>query len=239
MTIYDDFAGTQFDESKWMIARAPLGDGSFWEWRDANAAVAVGGDRCTINIHRFSSFNDAVQIFDNPKHLYLATRSWDTGGGTLRFSARLAGEVTGDPDDYRDGFAAFNVLDLETAMVFDIIANGRHVWAIYERLFIPGATTEKEAFTEVIDLGVETEPMKEHDVAVEFDAAAARVRYFVDGAEKLVRENLPAVPNQLTTGFGLITLWQLENDRSISLKGQGGSLRIGEVGVGYHALTDA
>ena len=231
MAIYDDFAGARLDERKWTIARAPLGDGSFWEWRDANAVVALGGGRCTININRFSLHNDTVQIFDNPKHLYLATRSWETGGGIVRFSAKLAGEVTGDPHDYRDGFAAFNVLDFETAMVFDVITNGRHVWAIYERLFIPGATTEKEAFTEVLDLRVDTAPMREHDVAVEFDAAAARVRYFVDGEEKLVRENLPAVPKQLTTGFGLITLWPIQYEKSASIKGQGGSLSIGDAAV--------
>jgi hypothetical protein len=46
-----------------------------------------------------------------------------------------------------------------------------------------------------------------------------------------VRENLPAVPKQLTTGFGLITLWTMENGKSVSLKGQGGSLSIGDVRV--------
>ncbi|MEP0814771.1 MAG: hypothetical protein HRF49_08925, partial [bacterium] len=219
--LYDDFSGSTLDPFKWTIAAAPLGDGSFWYWRDVNAIETQAGGRFSIDIPKFSSNNDIVQIFDNPKHLYLANMSWPTGGGPARFSCVLAGSVTGDPDDYRDGFASFNVLDFESAMVFDIVTNGHRIWAIYERLLIPGATTPEQAFTEVVDLGVPTVPMREHEVAVEFDGAGASVRFFVDGAELLVRENVPAVPSQLTCGFGLITLWPIENGKSVSCKGQG------------------
>ncbi len=133
-------------------------------------------------------------------------------------AAELAG---GNPDDYRDGFSAFNVLDFESALVFDIISNGHKVWAIYERLLIPGVTSESEAFTNVIDLEVATAPMCDHECEVEYDAEGAAVRYFVDGAEKLKITGVPARANRLTCGFGIITLHPIESGMSVSCRGQG------------------
>ena len=231
LILYDGFVSKSVAESKWTIASAPLGDGAFWYWKDDNAAVEAGGGYATIRIPRFSLSHDQVQIFDNPKHLYLATRSWETAGGPLAFKTKLAGECTGDPEDYRDGFASFTVLDFERAMVFDIVTNGHHVWAIYERLLIPGLTIPEQAFTEVVDLGVPTEPMKEHEIEIAFDAASARASFSVDGAVRLTRDNVPAIPRQLTCGFGLITLRPIENGKSVSCLGQGGTCKLGAVWV--------
>ena len=222
MDVFDDFAGDKLDPDKWAIASAPLGDGTYWHWRDEAASVACGGGLCAIDIPRLSSYHDFVQIFDNPKHLYLATRSWDTAGRRLRFATKMAGAlIGGDPEDYRDGFASFNVLDFESALVFDIIANGRKVWAICERLLIPGVTSEEEVFTEVTDLKIETAPMKLHECEIEYDATEGTARFFVDGAEKLVRTGVPATANRLTCGFGIITLHPIEEGMSVSCRGQG------------------
>lgn len=222
MDLYDDFEAEELDAAKWQMAAAPLGEGKFWHWRDDAAKVACGGGRVEIDIPQFTAHHDFVQIFDNPKQLYLATRSWTTAGGRTRFSTKMAAELRGgNPEDFRDGFAAFNVLDFESALVFDIVTNGHKVWAIYERLLIPGVTTETEAFTDVIDLGVATAGMCEHECEVEYDAKGDAVRYIVDGEEKLKITGVPARANQLTCGFGIITLHPIESGMSISCRGQG------------------
>ena len=232
MEIYDNFGGSALDAAKWQVAAVPLGPDEFWFYRDDNAKVYCEYCLCTIDIPEFSKQHNEVQIFDNPKHLYLATRSWDTGKGPLSFSTTMSGRVNGDPDDYRDGFASFNVLDFASAMVFDIISNGHHLWAIYERLFIPGLTTEDEAFTEVIDLGIQTSPKDLHMLKITYHADANRVAYNVDGIDMLVRENIPVLVKQLTTGFGLITLHPIVNGKSVSCKGQGGKANWSAFSVG-------
>lgn len=221
MLTYDDFGTDSLSDAHWQVAGVPLGDGNFWMYRDANAQIGCGGNRCTISIPRFSLSHDAVQIFDNPKHLYLSTHAWPTAGGPLTFATTMAASVSGDADDYREGFASVNVLDFATGMVFDIAANGKHIWAIYERLLMPGVTTEEEAFTEVVDLGVDTAPDREHEVALRVDAATRSVDYLIDGEVKLTRENMPVVPESLVTGFGILTLRPIEDGKSVSCHGQG------------------
>lgn len=232
MTLYDDFSSPALDASRWAIARVPLGNDNYWYYKDEEARLTCGGGHCIIDIPRFTAKHDQVQIFDNPKHLYLATTSWATDRGQVAFSTTLAAEVTGEPDDYRDGFASFNVLDFESALVLDIIANGHHVWAIYERLLIPGVTTAEEAFTEVVELAVETAPMKEHECRIEYDAERGRALWFVDGEERLVREGIPVTASRLTIGFGIITLHEIRDGKSTSCRGQGGKGRWGAFQAG-------
>jgi hypothetical protein len=223
MSLYDDFSTATPDDKKWQVGAVPVGPDEFWFYRDDNARITCRDNRCTIDIPEYSRSHDTVGILDNPKQLFLATRSWETAGGPLTFSTTLAGTTTGNPHDYRDGFAAFNVLDFASAMVFDIITNGHQLWAIYERLLIPGVVQPHDAFTEVLDLGVATEPGREHKVAVTYDAGANRVVFQVDGRERLVREDIPVPVKQLTTGFGLLTLHPQRDGRSVSCHGQGGS----------------
>ena len=222
MELYDDFSGACPSEDKWQVAAVPLGPDEFWFYRDDNAKVDCAKNRCEIDIPVFSKQHSQVQIFDNPKQLFLATRAWETGAGPLSFSTTMSGAVSGNPEDYRDGFASFNVLDFASAMVFDIVSNGSHLWAIYERLLLPGVTTGADAFTEVIDLGLATSPEQIHELQITYDAAANSVSYCVDGTELLVRDNIPVPVKQLTTGFGLITLHPIEDGKSVSCKGQGG-----------------
>lgn len=232
MKIYDNFAGSSPSEDKWQVAAVPLGQDEFWFYRDDNATVSCGENRCTIDIPMFTKQHSQVQIFDNPKHLFLATRAWETGNGPLSFSTTMSAAVDGHPNDYRDGFASFNVLDFASAMVFDIVSNGSHLWAIYERLLMPGVTTEEEAFTEVVDLGVDTSPEHIHELKITYSAAANSVAYSVDGKEPLVRDNIPVPISQLTTGFGLITLHPIQDGESVSCQGQGGIGSWGAFSVG-------
>lgn len=231
MQLYDDFTGPGLDKDKWQVADFPLGDGEVWQYAEPGARVRVAGGRLQLDVNRFTRGHSAVQILDNPKHLLLASRAWKTGSGPLRFGTTLAGSVNGDQHDYRDGFASFNVLDFASGMVFDITTNGHRVWAIYERLLIPGITTAEEAFTEVVDLKVSTTPMREHEIKVEYDRSADTVRFFVDGKLRLERKDVPVDVEQLTCGFGFTTLIPIAGGKSVSCKGQGGSLKLGAVYV--------
>jgi hypothetical protein len=230
MDLYDDFASDQLDAEKWQIGAVPLGDDEFWQYQDSNARVRCGQGRCEVEIPQFSLSHDQVQIFDNPKYLLMSADSWSTMNGVAVFRTTLAGRVTGDPDDYRDGFACFNVMDFATGMIFDIVTNGQHLWAIYERLLIPGQTTPEEAFTEVIRLDVGTEPLREHVVQVTYDRAGHRVHYAVDGRTCYIQYDVPVV-QRLVTGFGLITLRPIADGQSTSCHGQGGTCRIGPIYV--------
>jgi len=230
MDLYDDFAGEQLDAEKWQVGAIPLSDGGFWKYQDNNAQISCGNNRCEVAIPQFSLSHDQVQIFDNPKHLLMSTDSWSTINGVAVFRTTLAGLVTGDPADYRDGFACFSVMDFATGMVFDIVTNGHHLWAIYERLLVPEQTTPEEAFTEVIRLDVDTEPLREHTVQVTYDRAGHRVHYAVDGRTYHIQDDVSVV-QRLSIGFGLITLKPIVDGKSTSCHGQGGVCRIGPLYV--------
>jgi hypothetical protein len=236
MITYDDFSSETPSPTAWQVARAPLDGGNFWTFADANAVISCRAKRCMIDIPRFSLRNDYVQIFDNPKLLYLSTHVWPTAMGPLTFRTTMTANVSGNPDDYRDGFVSLNVLDFATGMLFDVASNGHHLWAVYERLLIPGAITEEQAFTEVIDLGVDTAPDREHEVGIVFDGAAGKVEYLVDGKLCLTREGVPVLPQTLMAGFGIVTLHPIQNGESVSCRGQGakgswGSYEVSAPGV--------
>ena len=213
----------KFNDGEWQLAGVPLGDGNFWMYEDRNARIMTGNDNIGIDIPRFSHSHDQVQIFDNPKQLYLTKSGYELGqGGLLGFSCRMNGAiVNGDLSDYRDGFCAFNVLDFASAMVFDIVSNGRKNWAIYERLLIPGLTTESDAFTHLIPLERATSPDQFLECTVIYDRNIDRAEYYID--DKLVyrADDVPVKIDRLQTGFGIITLHPIENGKSVSCRGQG------------------
>jgi hypothetical protein len=173
--------GGKLNGNEWQLAGVPLGDGNFWMYQDRNAAIEFADDAIEIHIPRFSAHHDQVQIFDNPKQLYLTKSGYEPGpDGILAFSCGMkASIIKGDSGNYHDGFCAFNVLDFESAIVFDIVSNGRKTWAIYERLLIPGVTTPQEAFTEVIPINRETSPDENLECAVVYDRNNDRAEYSI------------------------------------------------------------
>lgn len=216
--------GNDFNARIWEIARVPLGNDQYWFYRDRNAQTEFRNNELRLKIIPFSSSNDQVQIFDNPKHLYLTQTSFSTGSqGRILFSCQMAADmVDGNPDDYRDGFASFNVLDFGTGMVFDIISSGKKYWAIYERLYMPGITTEKEAFTTVIPIESMDSGKDPLDCAIEYDQKADTVRYYLNSHLVYEATEIPVKVRALQTGFGIITLHPIQDGRSVSCHGQGG-----------------
>ncbi|OGC77620.1 MAG: hypothetical protein A2Z27_03070 [candidate division Zixibacteria bacterium RBG_16_50_21] len=222
--LYDNFQTQVLDSSKWSVAAFPAGNGGFWKWEEPGAIIRTGDGKIELTVNPFTRFHHQVQIFDNPKHLILATRSFSVPKkGFLSISFKMgAATHNGNPDDFRDGFSSFNVLDFASGMVFDFIATSTKIGAIYERLLIPGLTTSPEAFTEIVEVG-QNQPGKLSRCEVRYSWEEDRVLYFLEGKEVFKRCNLPARSSNLSIGFGLITLRMIENGRSSSLKGQGGT----------------
>lgn len=239
MALYDDFGSNTIDPGKWAVGQIPGPDGDpLWTYRDPNLQVRCEDRRCSLDIPRFSLSHDHVPMFDNPKALYVSTRSWEVGREVLSFETTLAARiVNGDAQDHRDGFAAFNVLDFASGTVLDIISSGERVWAILEQLDIPGLQSSVPPFTEIIDLDVQTAPLREHSLKIEYDPTGRWARWYVDGQVRLYRE-VPMDPRSLQLAFGLITLHPLGPDGSTSLRGQGGTGVWGPFHVSTGAETE-
>ncbi|MGK8524345.1 DUF6081 family protein [Nocardia asteroides] len=221
---YDDLNGPQLREDRWRFLEVPLAADQAWRYADPAARTEIGDGTVSIRIEAFTRSNAEVQILDNPKHLLVSTGAFDLTAGPRTFAVEMAAEnigVTGE--DYRDGFAAFNVLDMGSAQVFDLIATGKHAYAIHERLFVPGVVPREEAFTHVVHAplaGVEIKPGEFHRYAVTIDRAAGLVGWYVDDSP-VYSTRAPELPETVQIGFGIITLHPIADGRSTSLRGQG------------------
>jgi hypothetical protein len=225
MELYDNFATTDAsgepDSSKWQVGQMVMDGQVIWTWRDKNLRVKCGEGACELDIPVFSAQHDEVGIFDNPKILYFSRGHLRVGEEPLRLQARMACEFNGDLSSYEDGFAGFHALDFNTGTVMDVVANGNRLWAIIERLPIPGLASPVEPFIEFHDLGVPSSPMQEHLVAVEYDPQAKQACWLVDGFVRYKREVLMD-PKSLFFAFGLLTLHPQVDGKSVSNHGQGG-----------------
>ncbi|GAC00905.1 hypothetical protein GONAM_20_00480 [Gordonia namibiensis NBRC 108229] len=219
---YDDFTGTELDTDKWMFLEYPMPDGSTHVCAEPNAEVVVGDGTFSIRIEQFENHDHVVQIIDNPKHLVFTTEAFDVPEtGEIRFSVTMAAEgLNATAYDYRDGFAAFNVLDLQGGWVFDLAATSDRIFAIHERLPFPGVVTP---FTHCIDAplsGLTVEPGAEHRYSVTLDREARSVVWEVDGKGVYWVDDAE-VPGQVQVGFGVFTLHPVQDSGSVSLRGQG------------------
>jgi len=214
----------RLNDINWTIAAVPLGNGNFWMYQDKNASVNYHDNSLNLIIDKFSSSHDHVQIFDNPKQLYLTKSSFKSGSnGLIGFSCKMKTRIiNADPNDYREGFGAFNVLDFGSGMVFDIISNGSKLWIIYERLFMPGVTTMDQAFTRVIPINFSVDPELAPNCLIIYDKNSDRAEYYVDDQLAYIAQNIPVKVESFQTGFGFITLLPIESGKSVSCRGQGG-----------------
>lgn len=224
MPRYDDFTGAELDPARWQFLEVPLGPDETWRYADPAAATVLADGAVSVRIPEFTLSHPAVQILDNPKHLLVSTEEFDLTAGPRTFAVEMAAENLGvDGADYRDGFAAFNVLDMATAQVFDAIATGRHAYAIHERLFVPGVVDPADAFTHVVHAPLAGEAVKAGEFqrySVTIDRAGERVDWRV-GDALVYTVRAARLPERVRIGFGIITLHPLADGRSTSLRGQG------------------
>lgn len=218
---YDDFSGPELDPERWMFLQYPLPDGSTHVCSEPSATTSVGGGALKVRIEQFENTH-GVQIIDNPKHLLFSTRAFEIPAtGQCRFSVTMAGQgINTTPHDYRDGFAAFNVLDLAGGWVFDLAVSMDTVFAIHERLPLPGV---EQPFTHCVNAplsGIDATPGTEHRYTVSLDRGAGTAAWIVDGTT--IYEIAGAeIPERVQVGFGVFTLHQVQDNASVSLRGQG------------------
>ena len=81
-----------------------------------------------------------------------------------------------------------------------------------------------DAFLYVIDNpvpGLETAPERWHAYQVLIDRQQARIEAHVDGHLLFRTRDLPAVPERIKLGMGILTLMPLADGQSTSCRGQG------------------
>ncbi len=224
MTRYDDLPGPALREDRWQFLQVPLDDTQTWTYREPDAKTDVADGGVSVRVDEFTRSHSQVQILDNPKHLVVSAEEFDLTAGVRTFSVEMTAENIGsDGEDYRDGFAAFNVLDMASADVFDFIVTSRHAYAIHERLYVPGVVDTARAFTHVVHAplaGIHIRPDRFHRYAITLDRDHHTVTWYIDDSPVYTArpQNLPVT---VRIGFGLITLHPIAEGLSTSLRGQG------------------
>lgn len=218
---YDDFSGPDLDSEKWMYLQYPLPDGSTHVCSEPSSTTTVRDGALKVHIEKFENFH-GVQIIDNPKHLLFSTQAFEIpASGECCFSVTMTGQgINTVPFDYRDGFAAFNLLDLSGGWVFDLAVSTDTVFAIHERLPLPGV---EQSFTHCVNAplaGLDTSAGAEHRCTVSLDRGAGTAAWIVDGTT-VYEISGAVIPERVQVGFGVFTLQQVQNDTSVSLHGQG------------------
>jgi len=221
---YDNFSGLHLDSSKWTFATFPLADGNFWRWEEPEAKIKTGDGRLEITVSPYTRYHDQVQIFDNPKHLISGTRNIPVPeGSSISFSFKMGAiTIDGDPNDFRDGLASFNVVDLTPGWSLTSLPLQPRFGVIYERLLMPGLTNSEEAFTEIVGLGP-NQPGHLTLCRIDYDSKEYKVDYWLNGKKILSHSDLQVRPGNLFMEMGLITLRPIANGKSTSLRGQGGT----------------
>jgi len=224
MTLYDDLSGPTLRDDRWQFLQVPIDETRTWTYTEPEAKTDVSDGTVSVRIDEFTRSHSQVQILDNPKHLLVSIEEFDLTKGTRTFSVDMAAENIGaDGEDYRDGFATFNVLDMTTADVFDLIATSRHAYAIHERLYVPGVIDKTDAFTHVIHAPLTAPriaPSTNHHYAITIDRDHGTITWSIDDTS-IYTAHSSTVPTSVRIGFGIITLHPIDNGASTSLRGQG------------------
>ncbi|WP_024802787.1 DUF6081 family protein [Nocardia sp. BMG51109] len=224
MTSYDDLSGPTLRDDRWQYLQFPIGDDETWTYAEPDAKTDVGDGAVSVRIDEFTRSHPQVQLLDNPKHLLVSTEEFDLTTGPRTFAVDMTAENIGSTgEDYRDGFAAFNVLDMATADIFDLIVTSRHAYAIHERLYVPGVIDPADAFTHVVHAplaGISPRPGHHHRYAITLDPARHTVTWRIDDTP-VYTAHPATLPGSVRIGFGIITLHPIADGHSTSLRGQG------------------
>ena len=186
----------------------------------------------------FETAHPEHQSIDNCKHLLLSTATFLVSAlETSTFAIEMsATSLYATPHDYRDGFVTFNVIELSTGMVFDFGMRSDRLFALYERLPLPGVETP---FTYIVDAplsGRRLSPGTVVDCVLVFEPATRSVFWHVNGGFIFEARDV-LFPREIVLGLGLLTLHPCADGRSQSLKVQGirgtwQNLRVGEPQAG-------
>ena len=133
----------------------------------------TGDGRCEITVNPFSRSHDSIQIADNPKTLFASREPLELAGAQVLTVAADVGAAShgANVHDIWDAFVTLNLFDFESGIVLDFLLNGQRIYALYERLYMPGVTSEETAFTREANLTVNSRPGQMHRCAFVYDRA--------------------------------------------------------------------
>ena len=217
-------------EPAWQIGGFTLPDGSEWKYREPNATVIVEHEKLRVRANPLSRAHDRVQVLDNAKHMYFSTaRFHPPDDGTISVELTIAARRhNGRPGDLYDGMATVNLLDFDTGAAIDFFATNDKIATVYGRVLFPGVVAEPPAdlnrptyFCIFNEVDVPTRPGQPHLYRITYDKAHDELSWFVDGAEVDHHREVPFKMESFLVALGLMTEKPIDDDRSISLHGQG------------------
>ncbi|MDQ6856396.1 MAG: DUF6081 family protein [Candidatus Dormibacteraeota bacterium] len=214
----------------WQIGGFSLPDGTEWKYREPNATVIVENEKLRVRANPLSRSHDRIQVLDNAKHMYFSTaRFTPPDDGTISVELSIAGRRhNGVPGDLYDGMATVNLLDFDTGAAIDFFATNDKLATVYGRVLFPGVAAEPPAdlnrptyFCIFNELPVPTKPGQTHLYKITYDKANDQLWWFIDGEEVDHHREVPFKMNSFLVALGMMTEKPIDDDRSISLHGQG------------------
>jgi hypothetical protein len=203
---YDDFTSRQLDPARWRIMAIVGADGETHQYQDRNAQVRCGDRRLELTVNPFTRFHDTDPRQNNAKQMYRSVRRFAVpAAGRLTFEVEMGVRTYGQiPCDLLDAFATVNLFDLETGVVLNAAATNDTVYAVVERLVLPGLTRPDEHYIHRVVLEVPTEPGREHGYAITYRAETSEVEFHVDG-RLAYWTRLPVPVTGFTAGMALFS----------------------------------
>ncbi|MBQ1023703.1 DUF6081 family protein [Micromonospora sp. C95] len=224
---YDDFTTPALDPDRWEILRVSGNDGVRHAYQDRNARLHCGDGAFEMSIVPFSRFHDTSPIQNNAKQMYRSTQRFlAPAEGELRFEVNMAVRTYGQvPYDLLDAFGTVNVFDLETGVVFNVAATNDSVYAVVERLALPGIDEPGEPYVHRVVLDVPTEPGREHHYAIAYRAETSEAAWYVDG-KRAYWARIPVPVSGFHAGMALFSARDLTRyTRAEREHGQGATAR--------------
>jgi hypothetical protein len=214
----------------WAYGGFPLPDGSFWRYREPNAAVIVEGERMRVTVMPVTRHHDEVQILDNAKNMFFSTRMFDVPErGSITLEWDQGAECYGTaPGDLYDGFVSVNLLDFATGMALDWFMSNDVIATVYARLPFPGVpmpadqTEERpKFFCAFHELDVPHRPRQMHRCGISYAQDRDEVVFTLDGTVVDRYAPVPAKMSSFLIALGNMTEKGIENGQSVSCHGQG------------------
>jgi hypothetical protein len=132
--VYDDFTGHHLDDRWTQLAGPGYGRFKTSMCFEPTAETQVGEGTLDLFVPGFTSKQRGGQVSDNGSQL-VSRSAFSTRGGIAVFSVDMAATRIGDaPADYRDGFASFMLVDIESGWSFQVCCNGHTTFAIHDAL---------------------------------------------------------------------------------------------------------
>ncbi|MGX1133797.1 hypothetical protein RKD49_005987 [Streptomyces glaucescens] len=203
---YDDFTSGELDPARWAVMSIEGADGERHEYRDRNARVRTGDGRLRLTVHPFSRFHDSDPRQNNAKQMYRSVRRFPVPAtGPLVFEVDMEVRTFGQiPYDLLDAYGTVNLFDLETGVVLNTAATNDTLYAVVERLALPGVARPEEHYIHRVVLDAPTEPGQRHRYAIAYEPGTQQARWYVDG-RLLYWARLPVPVTGFTAGMALFS----------------------------------